>query len=104
LLPAVGFGAKRLATRATARNVDAAREALVGRGMPSAAPLTKGNPTPLSAVPQGTAGRTPIQLQAAMALLEKKAGKLNANDPTQLRSIWQEFERLQAEIASSQGK
>jgi hypothetical protein len=104
LLPVAGFGARRLATRATSRNVDAAREALVGRGMPNAAPLTRASPTPLSAAPQGSTSRTPIQLQAAMALLEKKAGKLNANDPQQLRSIWQEFERIQAELASGQGK
>jgi hypothetical protein len=34
LLPAAGFLAKRAATRATVRNVDLAREALVGRGAP----------------------------------------------------------------------
>jgi hypothetical protein len=34
-LPVAGFVAKRLATRATKRNVDLAREALVGRGLPA---------------------------------------------------------------------
>lgn len=41
-LPVLGFGGKRLATKMTANNVDAARAALVGRGIPSIhAPIKK---------------------------------------------------------------
>jgi hypothetical protein len=69
-LPAIGFGAKRLATRATARNVDAAREAIVGRGIPNAspratAPTTQGR----AAGPAAPAtGRSPATARAPEAI------------------------------------
>ena len=59
-LPAVGFGAKRLATRATSKNVDKAREALVGRGMPSASQRSTTPTTQTNAAKP----KTPEEVQA----------------------------------------
>lgn len=85
LLPALGFGSKRLATRATARNVDAAREALVGRGMPNVspratAPTTQGS----AAAPKATAQartRPPEAIQADFDRLLTEAQGIQQNDP-----------------------
>ncbi len=52
-----GFLARRAATRVTSRNVDAAREALVGRGLPDAAPMPvsgAGASAPAGAIPDAS--------------------------------------------------
>lgn len=103
LLPLVGIGAKRLATRATAKNVDAAREALVGRGLTtSVVPLTKGSPTLQRAASPGLLGaqaaRSPAAIRADIAALENRA----ASSPMPIESLRKEFERLQAELDATQ--
>jgi hypothetical protein len=94
-LPALGFGAKRLATRATSRNVDAAREALVGRGMPNAAQRATAPPTRSNAAKPTSPEEVKARVQAKA--LEKVQ--------TEIQRLLEEAERLQAGASGgSKGK
>lgn len=80
-LPVIGYGAKRLATRATARNVDLAREALVGRGLsasPRAAAPTKqpGAAAPTQAASAGAQPQAISQMEAQMQRLAAEVARL----------------------------
>lgn len=101
-LPVLGFGARRLATKATTRNVEAAREALVGRGITASQP-TRATPTPLTGaqpsqlVPQ--APRSAASIQADIQKLVRSVGRNGPNGkPMGVREIWLELARLEAEL------
>jgi hypothetical protein len=67
-LPVAGFAAKRGATALTARNVDAAREALVGRGLPKQ-----------TSVPSAT--RTPTEVFSELRKLDAEVAALPKSEP-----------------------
>lgn len=87
-LPLVGFGAKRLATRATAKNVDAAREALVGRGIPSGAPRATA-PTKQPSAAGAAAGNATNSRPQARSLDSARA---------EVQRLLAEVQRLQREL------
>lgn len=119
-LPLIGFGAKRAATRATARNVDAAREALVGRGMPQTpsaspraiGPTTQGSaaagaaPASATARPQARSQRAPEAIQADFDRLLTEAQGIQQNDPlghVRMASIRLRMAMLEREMRDLQG-
>jgi hypothetical protein len=67
-LPVAGFAAKRGATALTARNVDAAREALVGRGLPNKASAS-------------SAPRTQAQIFSELQKLDGELAALPKSEP-----------------------
>lgn len=92
--------ASRAALRGTLGRVGGAREALVGRGMPSASQPAIGVPTPRFAATTGplgaTAARSPAAIRADIAALEKQA------ESVPIEQLRKEFERLQAELDAAQ--
>lgn len=108
-LPAVGFGAKRAATKLTSRNVDKAREALVGRGLapPTAAPLPRAAPMQPTVAPPGLlapkAARSPANIRADIQKLVHGAGK-KGGGPREVAAIYLELQRLQDELALAEGR
>jgi hypothetical protein len=115
-LPVAGFAGRRLATRATSKNVDLARESLVGRGIdPNAGLLSKDNPTPLVGGPQGllSGKQTPATAKARSAeVIQSDIRRLtsrvqfelateSAGSPKVQQAI-AELQALQRELAATQ--
>lgn len=112
-LPVAGMVSKRLATRATARNVDKAREAIVGRGMPTdapraTAPTTQGSSAaPAAAAPQAVrpaTARTPDAIEADIQRLLADAQRLppNALGSAKLAAIRLRLALLEMELSGQQ--
>jgi hypothetical protein len=109
LLPAIGFASKRGATKMAESNVDAAREALVGRGVGNSTLgglLAKGEATkPLvgqRGLLGGSAPRSVAQLRSEIASLDAEVQRLQAAGPaasTVRASVEAELARLQKELA-----
>ncbi len=107
LMPLIGFGARRAATSATVKNVDAAREALVGRGMPNASLPTKGSPTIPLEVAQALVSKPAVRSSATIrseiqSLVQKAGSQPGGPASASARATWLELERLQAELASAE--
>lgn len=118
-LPVAGFAGKRLATSMTKRNVDAAREALVGRGQPmvttqvtAAVPQT---PTRglLGAedlpVQKGLLGaaRSAEQVRQELRALDATMQQLPAGEPLdspRMQALSAELARLRAELAAAESR
>ncbi len=110
-LPVIGFGAKRLATRATSKNVDAAREALVGRGLPNAAPRATAPTTQSAAAVPATSeaaatqsratARTPEVVQADIEHLARTAQQIpkTPSGAAQMAAIRLRLALLERELA-----
>jgi hypothetical protein len=107
-LPVIGFGAKRGATAMTARNVQAAREALVGRGLPSAAPQTRAAPTlPNAALPAAIGGprvRSTATIRNEMQNLVRQASTAGKPGAASIQEVWLELQRLQAELKTAESR
>jgi hypothetical protein len=108
LLPAAGFAAKRGATAMNARNVDKARESLVGRGLPNVVQPSRGAPTLPNAVQQGLLGgpRTAASIRSDIARLQSRAGNLPRGtrpDAPEARMLFQELSVLSEELARAEG-
>jgi hypothetical protein len=103
-LPAIGFGAKRLATRATARNVEAAREALVGRGLPTAEPRTTAGTTQPRAAAQGATASTQarsvanIRVDIADLAQQVREAARTSRDAPEVKDLVERLVRLQDEL------
>jgi hypothetical protein len=109
-LPLAGFGGKRAATKMTERNVDAAREALVGRGLNGgllgAAPAKQ----PFGAQ-RGSAGaqavRSPAELRREIDSLDFEVQRLASMGPvtsTIRASVEAEVARLRRELAAAEAQ
>lgn len=112
-LPAAGFLGRRAATKMTERNVEKAREALVGRGTTSGGLLAKDNPTPLvggqqgllSKGPTAAKARSPVEIQSEIRALTARAQfELSSESAgsAKVQAFAQELARLQNELAASQ--
>lgn len=113
LLPVAGFGAKRVATNMTKRNVERAREALVGRGVPSAGQSPGVGTTPQAAVSQNllaklapptvAKARTAEAIQAEIRQLTSRApfelAKESAGSP-KVQAFSAALARLQHELSA----
>lgn len=104
-VPALGFLGKRGATKMTARNVDLAREALVGRQQVSApAPgLLGARAAPASAGILGA--RTAAQIRQDLTALDASMRSLPpdaSQSSPQVAALRAEWERLQAELAAAE--
>lgn len=111
LLPGLGFVGRRVATKMTAGNVDKARAALVGRGLPTAAPQTRAAPTlpnaAQRAVGASTEPRLPASIVAEIEKLIQRAGKEAPKakpGSASARAIWEELARLQEELALAESR
>ena len=110
-LPAIGFVARRGATKMTEANVNAAREALVGRGMPSGGLLDVGSATQPLAGPRGLLGksapRTPAQLRKEIASLDLEVQRLASMGPTSntvRAAVESEVARLRKELEAAEAQ
>jgi hypothetical protein len=107
-LPAIGFAAKRGATAMTRTNVEAAREALVGRGLPSAAPQTRAVPTqPNAALPAAIGGRqvrSSATIRNEMQNLVRHASTAGKPGSASVQEVWLELQRLQAELKTAESR
>lgn len=92
-LPAIGFGAKRAATKMTSRNVDKAREALVGRGS-TVTPRPKAVATPPRA--ESKAGQPSI---GSLSDVQTELQRLSPE--ARMEFLASELARLQSELAAS---
>lgn len=73
-IPAAGFIGKRAATRMTGRNVDRAREALVGRGLPEEMPAAAAEAsTPANVIEGELMPRTPLGLPAPSMIASSRS-------------------------------
>jgi hypothetical protein len=98
-LPVAGFVAKRLATRATKRNVDLAREMLVGRGLPK----------PTSAQPSGLPANTLTGSVPTRPRLQGIPSQMRESGPVRMRpsreiqaDIQRLTDRVQFQLRNSQ--
>lgn len=112
-LPIAGWVSKRGATKMTERNVEKAREALVGRGMPSslAGLLAKGDPKPLVGGQRGLLGeaapRSAAELRSEIASLDAEVQRLQAAGPaasTVRASVEAELARLRRELEAAEAR
>jgi hypothetical protein len=114
LLPVAGFASRRGATKMTARNVDAAREALVGRGLdvgPSIGSLTKqGSAQPLlqrRGLLDDTPARPATEIRADLQALDAEVLRLKAMGPvadTVRTSVEAEVARLRQELSAAESR
>jgi hypothetical protein len=107
-LPVIGYGAKRGATAMTARNVQAAREALVGRGLPNAAPQTRAAPTqPNAALPAAVGGpqaRSSATIRNEMANLTRQASAAGKPGSASIEEVWLRLKSLQDELKLAESR
>lgn len=104
-LPLLGIVGRRAATKMTESNVNAAREALVGRGMPSAVQPSKGAPTLPLEVSRALLGKAQPRSAATIqreidALVQRAGAQAQGPASASARAIWQELALLQAELES----
>jgi hypothetical protein len=110
-VPALGFFGKRAATKMTARNVDLARQALVGRqppAVPAAAPagLPVAVPTKMPGL-LGGAMRSADQIRADLRKLDERVAALPVGeklDSPRMKALAAELERLQAELSRAESQ
>lgn len=94
--------ANRLALRGTKGRVASAREALVGRGIPTVR-ARSGIPSEVAqAMLERAKIRPAADIRAEMGKLIQQAGRTTSQEST--AAIWKELERLQAELATAESR